>query len=270
MSTYAMGERFIPSLPGWSEEARGMFYNNYKWASSYTRDMIVLDCACGSGYGTDIIASNCAFVVGADVDASILNYARENYRSEKTRFECFSITAIPYPDDYFDVAVSFDTIEHVRDDYKVLPELKRVTKENGYIIISTPLRNFRKERGEEGIFDHTHIREYSAYEWLHMLSVHFKEAEFFTRDSSFEFHQVHLAEYKGSPFDIAFAKLLNSHETHTPSTIEKFKHAHCLQLCDRIKSLELMSSQPSKPPKAHNCRTMLVRLRQRLTKTCAE
>jgi SAM-dependent methyltransferase len=245
--TYQMGERFIPSLSGWSEEASKMFYANYQWASIYTQGQVVLDCACGSGYGTDIIAQNCTSVVGADVDQAILKYAVEHYRKEKVSFRCFSITAIPYPDSFFDVVVSFDTIEHVRDDFRVLPELKRVTKENGCIIISTPLRNYRKEQGEEGILDLTHIREYAAYEWLHMLSLHFGDAEFFTRDQDFAFHAVHSKDYTGSPMDVAFVRLLRSPKSGA-NTIEAFKYAHCLQLGRTIKSLESAVARPGSRP----------------------
>ena len=271
MGIYEMGRgRFVPSLPGWPEEARRMFYSNYKWASNYTKDKIVLDCACGSGYGTDFIAGNCSSVVGGDVDARIVKYAKDNYPSEKIRWACFSITSIPCPDSYFDVVVSFDTIEHVKDDYKVLPELKRVTKEDGYIILSTPLNNFRKEQGEEGV-DPTHIREYSAYEWLSMLSTHFSEAEFFARDENFEFHRVYPEKYDGSPFDVSFVKLLNSDKSDV-NAIEEFKHIHCLQLCDKIKSLELTSRQLAEqcktqagervPHKAHPGKYLLGRARK--------
>jgi 2-polyprenyl-3-methyl-5-hydroxy-6-metoxy-1,4-benzoquinol methylase len=265
--TYQMGERFIPSLSGWSEEASQMFYGNYKWASTYTHGKNVLDCACGSGYGTDIVSQNCASVVGADVDHAILKYGVEHYRNEKVSFRCFSITAIPYPDSFFDVVVSFDTIEHVRDDFRVLPELKRVTKEDGCIIISTPLRNYRKEQGEEGILDLTHIREYAAYEWLHMLSLHFSEAEFFARDQNFEFHEVHLNEYAGSPFDIAFVRLLRSPKSKI-NTIEAFKHVHCLQLGRDIKSLEIEAAKQGSRPSAQPKLSGWDALRRRLYKHC--
>ena len=45
---------------------------------------------------------------------------------------------LPFPDSTFDVIVSLDYLEHVRDDQAALNELKRVLKPNGHLLISTP------------------------------------------------------------------------------------------------------------------------------------
>lgn len=183
MGNLVMGERYIPGLAGWPESARRMFEANYTWASSLASDKTVLDCACGSGYGSAILAARARTVVGADVDPRMVEHARQTYADAGVRFEQFSITEIPYPDGYFDLVVSFDTIEHVRDDHRVLLELKRVTRADGAIVLSTPLANYPKEQGEPDLWDATHVREYSAYEWLHLLGQYFEAAEFFCRDA---------------------------------------------------------------------------------------
>lgn len=45
---------------------------------------------------------------------------------------------LPFPDATFDVIVSLDYLEHVRDDQAALNELRRVLKPGGQLLISTP------------------------------------------------------------------------------------------------------------------------------------
>jgi SAM-dependent methyltransferase len=234
----SMGERFIPSLGNWSEKKRAMFYGVYGWASQFAMKKIVLDCACGSGYGSDILSKVCTRVIGADVDIDIIRYAQENYQNEKISFKVFSVTSIPFPDDYFDLVVSFDTIEHVEDDEGMLSELKRVTKERGEIILSTPVGYYHKSQGEEGLFDVTHVREYSGYEWLSILSHHFSDFEFFTRDQNFQFLQVYPGPFAGSPFDLGFVKVKNSWNEQKINMIDEVKEQVAVHMTYKIKALE--------------------------------
>jgi SAM-dependent methyltransferase len=254
MGNLVMGERYIPGLAGWPESARRMFEANYTWASSLASDKTVLDCACGSGYGSAILAARARTVVGADVDPRMVEHARQTYADAGVRFEQFSITEIPYPDGYFDLVVSFDTIEHVRDDHRVLLELKRVTRADGAIVLSTPLANYPKEQGEPDLWDATHVREYSAYEWLHLLGQYFEAAEFFCRDApDFGIRPLPLEAYTGSAFDLAFVRLGNAPAAvKHPNVLDAFKHVHCLHLCQTIKEYEraraeLASAPPSVP-----------------------
>lgn len=244
-----MGERYIPSVAGWPESARRMFEANYAWASGFASGKVVLDCACGSGYGSAILAQSARLVVGADVDPLIVEHARQTYVSDRVRFEQFSITEIPYPDNHFDMVVSFDTIEHVRDDHRVLLELKRVTRADGVIVLSTPLTYYHKDQGEPDLWDATHVREYSGYEWLHLLGQHFYAAEFFCREGAdFCFRPVPLEAYTGSAADVAFVRLRNVKEVaRHPNVLDAFKHVHCLELCRIIKEHERALAQPADP-----------------------
>lgn len=49
-----------------------------------------------------------------------------------------SITAIPLPDNYFDVIICTEVLEHVSDTYSAFKELKRLLKEDGIIILTCP------------------------------------------------------------------------------------------------------------------------------------
>lgn len=237
-SGLSMGERFIPSLEGWSQAQRNMFYGNYEWASQFAENKVVLDCACGSGYGSDILSKVCKRVIGADVDPEIIRYARDTFKNEKIAFNIFSAAEVPFPDDYFDLVVSFDTIEHVDDDERVFAELQRVTKGGGEIILSTPIGYYHKNHGEEELLDSTHIREYSAYEWLSILSNHFSTAEFFTRDQNFQFSRVYPGPFLGIPYDVSFVKVINMQNEKKNNMFDNVKDLVATHMTYKIKALE--------------------------------
>lgn len=100
------------------------------------------------------------------------------------------------------------------------------------------------------MWDPTHVRESSGYEWLHLLGQHFDTAEFFSREGAdFTFRPVPLEVYTGSVIDLAFVRLRNVKGTvRHPNTLDAFKHVHCLQLCQVIKEHERAFVQPPEPP----------------------
>lgn len=57
--------------------------------------------------------------------------------------QCGEITALPYPDGFFDLVTACDVIEHVEDDRRAFAELTRVLKPGGCLIFSVPLHPAR-------------------------------------------------------------------------------------------------------------------------------
>jgi len=54
---------------------------------------------------------------------------------------CASALELPIKDKEFDVVFCFDLIEHIKEDMKLLKELSRVLKDNGKIILTTPMKD---------------------------------------------------------------------------------------------------------------------------------
>jgi SAM-dependent methyltransferase len=48
------------------------------------------------------------------------------------------LTGLTYPDNSFDLSLSFEDLEHIPDYKKAVAELYRVTKTGGYVLLSTP------------------------------------------------------------------------------------------------------------------------------------
>ncbi|MFM9008796.1 MAG: class I SAM-dependent methyltransferase [Bacteroidota bacterium] len=92
----------------------------------------VLDLACGTGYGTAVLAERAAEVIGGDVDVEAIESIDSSFRENpKVRFEVMDGTKLPFSDARFDVVVSFETIEHTRDYEAMLDEFRRVLKPGG-------------------------------------------------------------------------------------------------------------------------------------------
>jgi ubiquinone/menaquinone biosynthesis C-methylase UbiE len=131
------GERMIPEYhKGWMMYGEHLI--RYEGINKAIEGRVVLDIACGSGYGSSMLASSAKKVIGVDIDENTVQYAKQNYGSPKVTFLQGRATAIPIEDSSVDVVVSYETVEHVKEYKKFLSEIKRVLKPKGLLIISTP------------------------------------------------------------------------------------------------------------------------------------
>ena len=74
-----------------------------------------VDCACGVGYGTHILAKNSdiSSIYGVDSDETAIAHARAEFGGNKIQFVQGDIATLTIPD--VDVLVSLETIEHLPD-----------------------------------------------------------------------------------------------------------------------------------------------------------
>ncbi|HCT64580.1 MAG TPA: glycosyl transferase family 2 [Lachnospiraceae bacterium] len=153
--------------------------NRYIFAKNILSDKNILDSACGSGYGTAILSSNNNNVVGLDISEEAIEYAKENYLNKDINFVVGSIAELPFADNSFDGVVSFETIEHVHGEVqnKFLQEVKRVLKNNGILVISTPNHDVYKIKGE----NHFHVKEFTFQEFKTFLESNFKQVKLYSQ-----------------------------------------------------------------------------------------
>lgn len=129
------GERYLPEFDGdWTLE----HLHRYLLACELAADKIVLDIACGDGYGAAMLARHAAQVTGVDIDTPTVERARGKYVADNLRFLQGSATDIPLDDDSVDLVVSFETIEHLMEQDRMLDEIRRVLRPEGILLISSP------------------------------------------------------------------------------------------------------------------------------------
>ncbi|MBS0321707.1 MAG: class I SAM-dependent methyltransferase [Proteobacteria bacterium] len=170
------GERFVPGVPG---EIELEHVHRYAFAQRLVAGRRVLDCACGEGYGSALLAKTAASVAGVDIDGPTLAHARETYGTlAHVAFHQASAAALPFADASFDAIVSFETIEHLPADLQpaMLAEFARVLAPGGLVILSAPNRvEYSDKRGYANEF---HLHEHDRAELDALLARHFAARRF--------------------------------------------------------------------------------------------
>lgn len=112
----------------------------YKFAATFCQAKIVLDAACGLGFGSYLLAHKAAQVTGVEIVDKVINYARENYSKDNLQFIHADATSLDFADHSYDLVVSLETFEHIPREKagKFLNELQRVLKPGGILVLSTP------------------------------------------------------------------------------------------------------------------------------------
>lgn len=116
-------------------------FKRYEFAKTLVAPTdVVGDMACGSGYGSLMLAENCSQVYGYDIDEMTINEINERYSNE-SKVKFFKTNLLDLKDENtFDKIVSFETIEHFTEVelIGVLDIFHKSLKDNGMLVFSTP------------------------------------------------------------------------------------------------------------------------------------
>jgi len=174
------GERVVPGEVGadlWNEH-----FARYAFVARLSARKTVLDAGCGTGYGAAELARAAASVVGVDVFAQAVEYARTHYPSPNLRFLQASCTSLPFASGAFDLVVAFEVIEHLREWREFLGETRRVLAPRGQCVISTPNRDYyTASRGQTGA-NPFHEHEFSFEEFREELQTVFPYVAMFLQN----------------------------------------------------------------------------------------
>lgn len=165
----ATGERLIPEQQG---DVAIEHLHRYAIAREFARGKTVLDLASGEGYGAHLMSSVAAQVFGIELCPEAVAHAQSRYHGDNLEFLAGSCTALPIADDSIDLVVSFETIEHIRDQEDMLDEIRRVLKPDGSLLLSTPDRDvYTAELHRDNPF---HVRELNLGELQCLLGQRFR------------------------------------------------------------------------------------------------
>ncbi|MCS2161496.1 methyltransferase domain-containing protein [Scandinavium sp. H11S7] len=150
----------------------------YFAAKQLTSEMSVLDCACGSGYGSDILKDFCNDVTGVDIDQNAVDFATSKYKSEKLKYVCGDIREISNALHKVDTVVCLETLEHVPDPRILLDGFMKVLKDDGQFVVSTPVR----ETSRENPLNSFHVLEYTSDDLRRVLNHYFYQVDVYLQD----------------------------------------------------------------------------------------
>lgn len=175
------GERFIPGTAGeiWHEH-----WHRYHFALPLVAGLDVLDIACGEGYGSALLASRAARVIGADIAPDAVDHARARYASiANLEFRQAACAALPFADASFDAVVSFETIEHITAQAEFADEIRRVLRPDGLLLLSCPNKTEYSDR--RGVTNEFHVRELYRAELEALIAPRFAHALWYGQRPSF-------------------------------------------------------------------------------------
>jgi len=197
-------ERIIPDkLSVYSQRLFQEHINRYIFAAPFIHNKIVADIACGSGYGSQILANRGARkVIGIDCDKKTIQYAKTRYPRRNASYKIGDANDLPFTSSSIDVVVSFESIEHLKKPLKFLNETKRVLKKSGLLIVSTP--NKKYSIGDNPF----HYKEYGLKEFSQMLSKYFRGVILYGQRPVFQ-PIMHMYRFLSQIFPLPFRPLLH-------------------------------------------------------------
>lgn len=128
---------------------------------------VILDAACGYGYGSHMLATTtgAAQVIGLDLSPDSVEYARKNFGRTNVEFHVADVTAMTLlANASVDLVVSFETLEHIPNPNDFLDEIGRVLRPGGRVIVSVP-NDWSDETGEDPSPYH-----HQVYDWERLAS----------------------------------------------------------------------------------------------------
>ncbi len=102
----------------------------------------IIDLGCGFG-GTNIVLAKefpDSEVIGIDLSEPLLSVAKQSAKGagldERIKFEKADVHNIPYGDNYFDVVLNINMLHLVENPIKMLNEIERILKPDGFLFIA--------------------------------------------------------------------------------------------------------------------------------------
>lgn len=173
---------------------------SYFSISQHCNDKIVMDFGCGFGYGAFLLSGTSKKVIGVDIEQAIISQCIKKYKSKNLIFQLIeSDKKIPYKDSFFDIVVSSQVIEHVKDVTSYLIELKRILKANGKLFIITPNRNHRLLPFQKP-WNPNHMREYSLEELYKELNIIFDNVDILGIQGNEKINKIEYKRVRQTPF----------------------------------------------------------------------
>ena len=126
----------------------------------------VLEIGTGMGYGVEVVAP------AADKYVTIDKSCAYNVElPANSEFRQMTVPPLDFADESFDYVISFQVIEHIKNDKEFVAEVSRVLRKGGKFIVSTPNAPMSLTRNP------WHVREYTAEELKKLLSKEFSQID---------------------------------------------------------------------------------------------
>ncbi|AQQ48925.1 class I SAM-dependent methyltransferase [Burkholderia cenocepacia] len=135
----------------------------------------VVDCACGIGYASEIMAAaGVRSYHGFDIDEQSVQLAVQRFAADGRQFTVGSILSLPLEDASVDTFLSLETLEHLREPQRAIHEITRVLKADGIFMGSVPTRSYDERCHEVYGPNPYHVTRFDADEIVQLLRTGFE------------------------------------------------------------------------------------------------
>ena len=107
------------------------------WLNQYApRNAMILDGGCGTGANLELLQQY-GTAIGIDISDQAIDFCRARGIPTHRTFIA-SLNELPFPNDFFDFAISFEVICNITNDQMTFAEITRVLKPGGRLIVQVP------------------------------------------------------------------------------------------------------------------------------------
>lgn len=124
----------------------------------------ILEIGTGAGYGVEILAPKATRYISIDKELP-----HNIPQLDNVEYYDMTVPPIEFENGSFDAVVSFQVIEHIKEDLEFVREVARVLRPGGMFVISTPNAPMSLTRNP------WHVREYNADELRNILECYFSK-----------------------------------------------------------------------------------------------
>jgi len=159
------------------------------------RDKVILDCACGVGYGTMMLSNIASLAIGFDIEPEAINAANRAYKVDNN---AYAVVDLGSADEWsraiehfgsIDAIVSIETIEHLVDAEELIA---RYSATSPYLIASVPnevivpfnktshpfhFRHYTRSQFEELLADHGYMIDVWATQYDKIPGIVYEDAD---------------------------------------------------------------------------------------------
>ena len=142
----------------------------YRFAAKHVLGRVVVDCACGTGYGSAMLAdAGAAAVIGVDISEEAIAYARAHHARDRVDFRVGDALTF-VPERPAQVWVTLETVEHLLHPARYLDRIHQQLAPGGWLIASVPTTV-----STDG--NPFHLVDFTAQGWRTLVTTHGFEIE---------------------------------------------------------------------------------------------
>ena len=157
--------------------------HRYQLAARVARGFVV-DCACGIGYASELIAGQAEVEAYFGIDPSFdaIEYAINNYSGERISFEFGTLEKNSCGHSSIDTFLMFETLEHTTNPNEALKNIRNCLKQDGLLIGSVPSAEY------EALCESTygpnpfHLQRFTKEQITEVLGQHFDSVRIFSME----------------------------------------------------------------------------------------